>query len=277
MTTKKTEFLFPDEPLPNETVREIRSYLNQPYRDLPFHFFESVGSTNDCARDLASNRAPYGSIVLAHDQYSAKGRMGRSFSCMPGGGIYLTMLLEPKFDFDHSVLITTAAAVAIVNAIEKVCGAKPEIKWVNDIYLDGKKICGILAEAIADFQSNRLQYVILGIGINCDPEAIPPELRDTAGILPGEFSRNRLTAEIINQIMSINENLTDRTFVETYRSHSMMDDRDILVFKGGYREEAAGVPAHVLGIDENGGLMIRYSDGREETLTSGEVSIRLDD
>lgn len=257
------------------SAQGIRPYLENPYKQIPIQIYQTTDSTNNRARDLASDEAPYGTAILANHQSGGKGRLGRTFASPEGAGIYLSLLLKPNFDMSQAVLITTAASVAVVNAIKTICGLDAQIKWVNDIYLNGKKICGILTEAMTDFETGQIQYVILGIGVNCSERSIPAELKEIAGALSGEFSKNQLAAEIINQVMTLTADLPNRTFIESYRAHSMILDQDILVYKGGYKEDVPGIPAHVLDIDDNGGLAVRYSDGKQETLTSGEISIRM--
>ena len=113
----------------------------------------------------------------------------------------MSFLIRPEFDITHAGLITTAAATAVVGAIKKLTGLEAQIKWVNDVYLNGKKICGILTEAVSDFESGQIQYLVVGIGINCSTRKFPKELAGTGGSLAEEnepFFRNALVAEVIN-------------------------------------------------------------------------------
>lgn len=258
------------------SAQGIRPYLDSPYRDLPLHIYQSIDSTNNQARILASGGAPHGTAVLALHQTQGKGRMGRTFVSPDRMGIYLSLLLKPDFDVSHSLLVTTAASVAVVHAIKKVCDLDPMIKWVNDIYLDGKKICGILTEALTDFETGQIEYLVLGIGINCNTKGIPDDLKNIVGALPDTVSKNHLAAEVINQVMTLVQNLEAERFIREYQEHSMVTGQNILVYKGGYKEDVRGIPARALGIDKQGGLKVLYSSGEQETLTSGEVSIRLE-
>ncbi len=236
----------------------------------PVHLFESVDSTNTVAAEMACNGAAHGTAVFARHQTKGKGRLGRSFASPDSSGIYMSVIMKPSAH--NPVLITTAAAVAVCKAIEKICGRGPLIKWVNDIYLDGKKVCGILAEAVSDHKTGSITHIILGIGINLDDAALPPELDEIAGAVKGDFSSNQLAAEVLNQLMQ----LADRgDFIEDYRKRSMVLEKDITVFKGGFSPDITGIPAFAAGIDKNGGLIVRYSDGSTETLSTGEISIRL--
>lgn len=257
------------------SAQGIDTHLIPRLKDLPIYVYKTVDSTNNVAKKLALEGAEHGTAILAFHQSHGKGRLGRTFISPANTGIYMSILLKPDFDMSKSVLITTAASVAVVRAIEKVCEQKPEIKWVNDIYANGKKVCGILTEAITDFETGQIQYLILGIGINCSTKGFSTELLNTAGALDGIFSKNRLAAEVLNQLLPLVSHLEDRTFIEDYKKHSMVIGKNIRVYKGGYQEDAPARAARVLGIDHDGGLQVIYTDGSRETLSTGEISIRL--
>lgn len=246
----------------------IELYLKS---SIPLHFFHSTDSTNKRATALALEGAKSGTCVVARHQSAGRGRLGRSFYSPDRQGIYLSVILKPDFDISKAVLITAAASVAVKRAIQTVCGVCPQIKWVNDLYLDGKKICGILTEAITDFESGQIASIVVGIGINCSCEGFPDEIRDIAGGIPGNYSKNALAAEVINQLLDIASDIEARSFIEEYRQSSMITGKNINVIKTGREPE----PAFAEDIDNNGALIVRYPDGRRETLTTGEVSIRL--
>jgi BirA family biotin operon repressor/biotin-[acetyl-CoA-carboxylase] ligase len=249
------------------------------------HVFKVLESTNLTAKKMALDGAPHGTVVVSEEQTKGRGRMGRSFFSPPTGGIYMSFILAPKLEAAKSVLITTAASVAVCRAIEAVTGISCKIKWVNDIYLDGKKVCGILTEAVSDFESGHIDYIVLGIGINFSTaaEAFPKELSGIAGSLISAvsaegISRNRLIAEVIDQVLEINEDLESRQFLEDYRNRSFILGKEILVIPriraDNESEPAEGMPATALDIDGDGGLVVRYRDGSVQTLNSGEISIR---
>lgn len=252
------------------SVDKIKKHIAAPHL---IHFLETTTSTNTVAANMAVNGAPHGTVVIARHQTVGRGRLGRSFSSPDGSGIYMSIILEP--DSVNPILITTAAAVAVCRAIEKVCRQQPQIKWVNDIYLDGKKICGILAESVTDYKSGAITHVILGIGINCSVDAIPEELADIASAIEGDYSINQLAAEVYNQMMILANDLRPENFIEDYRRRSLVIGETVSVYKGGYNTDKPGIPAHVLDIDNTGGLKVIYSNGERETLSSGEISIRL--
>lgn len=257
------------------SAQGIGSHLMPQLRNLPIKVYKTVDSTNNVAKKLALDGAGHGTTIFAFHQSQGKGRLGRTFISPANTGIYMSTLLKPLFDMSQAVLVTTAASVAVVRAIEKVCGLEAKIKWVNDVYVNGKKVCGILTEAITDFESGSIQYLVLGIGINCSTSEFPQDLLQIAGGLEGEFSRNQLAAEVLNQMIPLMEDLAGRTFLEDYKEHSMVLGETIQVYKGGYADGAESRTARVLGIDQNGGLEVLYSSGERETLSTGEISVRL--
>lgn len=265
---------------------KIQQHITRP---VTIHFYETIGSTNTEATKLVSEGAGHGTLVIARRQTSGRGRLGRKFESPDDSGIYMSIILEAG-SF-NPMLITTAAAVVVCKAIEKICGQQPQIKWVNDIYLNDKKVCGILAEAVTDHKSGQLSHIILGTGINCNADAIPPELADIAGSIEGDYSINQLAAEVHNQMMLLTDTLSadasQQTFtsgpcpatqvnlIADYRQRSMVIGKSVSVYKGGYTPDKLGAPARVLDIDENGGLKVIYTSGERETLSTGEISIRL--
>lgn len=257
------------------SAQGIEACLSPDWKDLPIHVYKTVDSTNNVAKKLALEGAPHGTTVLAFHQSKGKGRLGRTFISPANTGIYMSVLLEPMFDMSQSILVTTAASVAVARAIEKVCGIQAQIKWVNDIYVNGKKVCGILTEAITDFETGQIQHLILGIGINCSTKEFPQDLLEIAGALEGDFSKNQLAAEVLNQLLPLMNPLESKSFIDDYKARSMVIGKEIKVYKGGYGPDVPGRAARAMDIDEKGGLQVLYSDGSRETLSTGEISIRL--
>jgi BirA family biotin operon repressor/biotin-[acetyl-CoA-carboxylase] ligase len=287
----------------------ILPYLTRDSMAGLVHVFKSVESTNLAAKKMALDGAAAGTVVIAQEQTKGRGRMGRSFFSPPAGGIYMSFILRPGLGNAASVLITTAASVAVCKAIEAVTGISCGIKWVNDIYKGKKKVCGILTEAATDFESGRIDYIVLGIGINYNtPQAaFPAELAGVAGSLfegapenvgntalrerneqgcAGNFAegrrggatRNQLIAEIISQVLDIGDKLETREFIREYKARSIVLGKEILIIPiaGPNRDRnvTEGIPAVAVDIDEDGGLVVRHPDGALETLKSGEISIR---
>lgn len=267
------------------SVEGILPYLSDSTAADRIHVFKQLESTNLTAKRMALDGAPAETVVIAEEQTKGKGRMGRSFYSPSGSGIYMSFILAPHFDTAKSVLITTAASVAVCKAIEKITGISCQIKWVNDVYMNEKKICGILTEAVTDFESGRIHYIVLGIGINYSTSktAFPKELSGIAGSLyegatEDHISRNRLIAETINQVFAVNERLESREFISEYKARSFVLGKEIRIIPtigpDAERNFDEGIPATVMDIDGDGGLVVKYQDGTVSTLNSGEISIR---
>jgi len=262
------------------TEQGIKSYLATSVVETEFVpdviVYDTIESTNRTARQMAFDGATHGTSVVANHQTQGRGRLGRSFYSPAQSGIYLSIVLKPNTNAAQATLLTTMAATAVSEAIDKVCDVETEIKWVNDIYLDGKKICGILTEAVTNFESGQIESVILGIGINCAPPSsgVPEELKDIMGFIPrnNNFSRNQLTAKVICRVLERFKTFETADFLEVYRKRSMLIGCEINVFKSGLTGEAT--PAMAVDIDSVAGLIVEYIDGTRETLTSGEVSVR---
>lgn len=239
------------------------------------HVYDEIDSTNIKAKAMALEGAPHGTVIFADCQTAGRGRLGRTFVSPPGSGIYMSIILRPAADLGKAMLITTATAAAVCKAVREVTGKDAGIKWVNDIYIGEKKICGILTEAMTDFESGNLESVIVGIGINfkADPEAFPEDvLERISWIYESEdaaVTRNRLAAAVADETLSVCERLDDRAFLDYYREHAIMLNKDIVYIRGNERRAA-----HTLDIDENGGLIVMLPDGERKVLSSGEISIR---
>ncbi|MBP3618945.1 MAG: biotin--[acetyl-CoA-carboxylase] ligase [Lachnospiraceae bacterium] len=233
---------------------------------------EEIDSTNRVGKGLAAEGAPEGTLVVAKRQSKGKGRLGRSFFS-PEGGIYMSMVLRPKIPAEKALLVTTCAAVAVARAIERVSNVTAGIKWVNDIFVNGRKVCGILAEAGLSAVSEYPDYVILGIGINVKKQSVPDELKDIVGCLEDTTEREILNEELIFAVWEEFEKfygqLSTAVFMEEYKSRSILLGREVTVLAatGDYR-------AVVTDIDKDGHLVIKRED-KSEILSSGEVSVRL--
>lgn len=257
------------------SAQGIQPFLKKAAEGREIRVYPCVASTNQEAKKMALDGAEHGSAVLAEEQSAGRGRMGRSFFSPRGSGLYMSVILRPRTDASNAVLITTAAAVGVCRAIETVTGRQPQIKWVNDLYLDDKKICGILTEAVTNFETGSIESVVVGIGVNFkgQPELFPEDLRHRAGFLLFDenvtVTRNQLAAEIINQLCALCDTLETRAFLTEYRSRSMILGEPIRFLRNNVWTNAKAVD-----IDENGGLIVEHAGGRLETLSSGEISIR---
>lgn len=261
------------------TEDDIRRSLPPAYKGNGIHVYDILDSTNIKARELSADAAAHGTIVIARQQTAGRGRLGRSFYS-PEEGLYMSLVIKPRFDMSRSILVTVAAAAAVAEAIDRICGQAEEtkIKWVNDVYLADRKICGILTEGITDFESGQIERLIIGIGINTSLKGFPDELKESAGAVEGDWSRAKLIAGIAERTLGYVDEIENRSFMDIYRNKSMLIGKDIDIYRGTYRkdptEELGSIRARAVGIDEDGGLIVEYENGSCETLTSGEVSVR---
>jgi BirA family biotin operon repressor/biotin-[acetyl-CoA-carboxylase] ligase len=239
------------------------------------YYYPLVDSTNIRVGEMAEDGAPEGTVVLADGQSRGKGQTGREFFSPAGAGLYLSVLLRSIPPPAGMPLITVAAAAAVSLAIEDVCAIRTQIKWVNDIYLADKKICGILAEGSFYHETPERDYVVLGVGINLfrPPAGFPSELSGVAGWLyeqaPERDVRGALAAGILNRFFTFFPNLTDRAFLAEYRRRSNILGRSVLCLEG-----ERYYPARALDIDPDGGLAVDLEDGSRRILRSGEVRVR---
>ena len=237
---------------------------------------ESLPSTNLTAKQLAGEGAPHGTLVVAEAQTAGRGRRGRSFASPLGTGLYLSVVLRSALPMESAALITSAAAVAVCRALQKVCGIdEVQIKWVNDLYYNGKKCCGILTEATANFETGELDSMVVGIGLNLyEPEGgFAPELADIAtALFEKDFfvSRCALAAAITNELLLLCEALPSTAFMEEYRSRNLVPGKDIFIIQNGTKR-----PAHALHITDSGHLVVQLPNGTCEELSFGEVSVRI--
>lgn len=238
--------------------------------------YDELDSTNNRMKEyIYSGKRDVG-LIVADSQTMGRGRMGRSFDSPSGHGIYMSLLIRPDMQGEHALLITSAAAVAVVRAVRKLTGLGAVIKWVNDIYIGERKVCGILAEAVSIGAQE--MDVVLGIGINVTSsnDMFSESVRDIAGSLYGlseydgnRVSRNEIIAEVVNEFHGIFRNIEKREFMEDYRKYSMVIGKEVRFFKDNVR-----VSGKAVDIDDNGGLLVDTHEGRI-LLNTGEVSLRL--
>lgn len=259
------------------TPESVRRLLTGPAKGCAIDVRDSVTSTNTVLKAIAEQGGAEGMALIAQQQTQGKGRLGRTFLSPKGTGLYISMLLRPKVSAEDSLCVTTAAAVAVAEAIDCVTGQRAMIKWVNDVYLKGRKVCGILTEAAVDFENGGLHYAIVGIGVNIQepPGGFAPEIRDVAGALyHGEVPagvRTRLAAEILNRFFGFYEHLTQRSFMEAYRERSLLTGLEVTFNQGDDVREGL-----VLGVDDEARLCVRLSSGEEKLFSAGEVNIKKD-
>lgn len=243
-------------------------------RCVNINYYTTLPSTNTLLKEKACEGAKEGLVIIAESQTEGRGRFYRKFYS-PENGIYMSILLRPDSTGFDATLITTAAAVAVARSAENLSGKETKIKWVNDVLIDSKKICGILTEGAINPTDGKPEYVIVGIGINAFmPEnGFDEEIKDIAGAVFPAFDpdlKAKLTAEVINIFMEYYTNLEKKAFLEEYRKRSAVIEKEISVFKN-----CSEFYATALDIDDNCRLLVQYPDGTREFLSSGEISIKL--
>ena len=241
------------------------------------HYHDTIDSTNNEAKRLAAEGAPHGTVVIAGHQTGGRGRMGRSFHSPTGLGLYLSVILHPDCAPGELMHLTCAVAVAACAAIDLETGLHPGIKWTNDLVFAFKKLGGILTELSLDPGSGRVNYAVVGIGINCGhtPSDFPPELRDMAASIAmftgNPVDRGTLAARLIRELCAMDGLLLSRkkTVIDLYRVNCVTIGREVSIHR--FEEVRHGTAVDV---DDDGGLVVRFPDGHTETVAAGEVSIR---
>lgn len=253
------------------TPQAVLAHLPQAY---PVRVLEETASTNLVAKQWALEGTPHGSMVLANRQTGGKGRLGRSFQS-PAGGLYLSIVLRPQMHAADAVQVTAAAAVAVLRAVQSLCGLGLGIKWVNDLFYKGKKCCGILTEAGTGFEAASIEYIVVGIGLNftTDPQDFLPELREiTASLFPqggAPCTRGQLAAAIHTGLLALFAALPQKTYLEDYRQHSLVLGRQVTVLANSPYEATA------TGITDDGQLVVQTAGGGRQVLSSGEISVKI--
>ena len=235
------------------TEQGIRRYIKS---DIDIIFLEESPSTNLEAKKIAGTTRE-GAVIFARRQFSGRGRIGRSFES-PEGGIYMTMLVRPT----DPVCLTMAAAVAVRRAMVDKLNLDPAIKWVNDIYWEGKKVCGILAEGA--LCKNELRYAAVGVGLNYQSPVFTGGLSAKAGSLYPDSQ----PPVSIDEMYKALTNPSDPSIYREYREGSMLTGKRVVLMREGEPEATA------IDVTPEGHLVVRFDDGRTEELYSGEVSVR---
>lgn len=261
--------------MPNGLLSEsvLRKRLGQAF---PLQVYDEVDSTNTLARKQAIAGAPEGTVILADTQRQGRGRMGRQFFSPQGSGLYMSVILRPDAAVTP-LYVTTAAAVAVAEAIEEIAEVPSSIKWVNDVYCRGRKVCGILTESAV---THTLEYAVLGIGINVLPPigGFPSDLQSRAGAVfdaktpPPVHAREELAAAIITRFWGYYKALSAKSFLPGYRKRDLLNGRtiEVLDVNGAVIEEVTA-----RGISDTFELLVLDRHGNTKALSSGEVSLRL--
>ena len=258
--TAKNDFL-------NEEV--IRANAGNP--SYPIHVFDEIDSTNNYAKILAAKNAPHGTLVVADHQTAGRGRQGHSFYSPKNVGLYFSLLIKPG-NADRQMIsrITPAAAVSAVEAIETITGIRPGIKWVNDLFIEKKKIAGILSEAVTDFETGKIDTVIIGIGINCKTMTFPDDIRNIATSLnANNLSRSALAGVLWERLLYWTDHLDNPALMDLYRKDSLVLGKEIT-----YHQNNIPYTGIAREINDEGNILIEKKDHSTMLLQSGEISIK---
>lgn len=260
------------------SVSEIRKALPEKYRNINVYLYDQIDSTNRAAKGITDDSTLNGTTLIADTQSAGRGRLGRSFVSPAGSGLYMSIILQKDLPREKAVNITTMTAVAVCRAIEKLTGMDTQIKWVNDILVGGKKVCGILTEAQMDIDIQRINRIVVGIGLNISTktESFPEELRGIAGSLYGNgispFSRNRFAAEIIAEVLDGADKIETGEYMDEYKKKCFTVGKRVFFEMDGVRYEGEAVR-----IGDNCELIVRLDGGEEIPVSFGEVSVRTAD
>ena len=230
---------------------------------------ETINSTNLYLKELAKKDAAHGTVVIADRQTNGRGRLGRQFFSPSGTGIYMSILIRPEEIKLDPQLLTVAAGVAVCRTLEDICNEAPRIKWVNDIFVGGRKVCGILAESFSD--STGINSIIVGIGINVTTSAadFPAELSNIAGsIFPKNITRNEIIAKVLTEFERVCNFNDAKKLIEEYKAFSLVLNKELSFTKDG--KHYTGIATD---INIEGNLVVKLHSGETIVLKSGEVSL----
>lgn len=261
------------------TPQSIQSYLTTQAAKFRIEVYDTVPSTNTILKERAAStpdsaQSPDGTVIIARQQTAGRGRMGRKFFSPADTGLYMSILLRPDIPMEDSLFLTTATAVGVAKAIENVAGKETAIKWVNDIFCDGKKVGGILTEGEPDLETGKLKYAVVGIGVNLLPpkNGFPEDLHQIATAILKQNAiadvQSKLAAEILNQLAVYLYQPEYHGFLEEYRQRCFLIGREVTILPGDQQ-------AIVLGVDDKAGLIVQLQDGTQKILRTGEVSVRM--
>ena len=254
---------------------KIFDYLdNGLKKKIKLQTLDRATSTNTLVKETATENDE-GFVIAAGEQTAGRGRMGRSFFSPGDSGVYMSLLLKPEIKPEDAVQITTAAAVAVCRALEKLGVTDAKIKWVNDVYIENKKVCGILTESSFNCQTGMLDFAVLGVGINIyeAEEGFPEEIKNIAGaVFPErkENLRNRFIAEFLNEFFGYYSGLSAKKHMKEYKEKSCVLGAEINIIQGDNVRRGKA-----LDIDENCNLIAKLTDGTTEKLYTGEISVRF--
>jgi BirA family biotin operon repressor/biotin-[acetyl-CoA-carboxylase] ligase len=253
--------------------------LKKELPDFDIHYFDEIDSTNSYCKQISHEDRTKKTLVVSSKQTSGRGRRGRTF-VSPNGGIYFSLLIDSHNNNDDNLLITSIAAVAITRAIKRVCDIDCKIKWVNDIFIGNRKVCGILSEGVIDMEVGKIRSMVVGIGINFSTpiEDFPEEVRDIVtsiykneNSIPNNVSRILLVKEIVTEIYKIWDQLPSKDFLDEYRERSNVIGEKVTI----YNKDNSVESGLAIDINDKAHLIVRLEDNSEIELGTGEVTLRV--
>ena len=255
-------------PINCNITNALRNCLPVCLSDLNVYGFDCIDSTNSFARSLLDKGIVDPTVILSNGQTDGRGRRGKSFYSPSDTGLYMTLMYCADRGSDF-LRVTSKSAVALYRSILNVTGTEVGIKWVNDIYLNGKKVAGILSELVQLRSDPERNGVIVGIGINLSTSSFPPDIKEVAGSLNLKTNKYELASEIIKELYTLLILSSDNSYMEDYRKHSIILDKEITYERNGIIRK--GIASS---INDNGALLVLLPDGTTDTLSSGEISVR---
>jgi BirA family biotin operon repressor/biotin-[acetyl-CoA-carboxylase] ligase len=251
---------------------DMRSAFQRELQDSKLFVYETVGSTSDEARKYAREGGKSDAFFIAREQTAGRGRRGRGFVSREGG-LYISYLLHPTLKVEDAVMLTVFSAVALSEVIEEVSGVAPGIKWVNDIFLGGKKLAGILAEGEFSEGGEYFEYAVVGIGVNLHGMALPPEIRGIATTLEAECGIKVDIADFALRLAKKLRSFTEidtASYMDSYRKKSIVIGKKVRMTSAGEEFDA-----EVIGIDDGGAIRVLLGSGEVKSFSSAEVSVIL--
>ena len=238
------------------------------------HFAKETDSTNEWCKRMSKEGAEHGTLAVAEFQSAGKGRLGRRWTAPEGSSVMMSILLRPEFEPQYASMLTLVMGLSVAQAVKEL-DVEVSIKWPNDVIASGKKLCGILTESSSDLEY--INYVVVGIGVNCNQTEFPEEIREIASSICLEtgrtVDRTRLLAEFFNCFEVCYE-----TFLETEDLQGLVEDYNARLINRGKEvkivEKEKETVLKAVGVDQHGGLIVEDAEGKRRSIISGEVSVR---
>lgn len=251
--------------------QEILSKLNKEYQNFDIQIFDTITSTNDFAKEIVnSNNFSNGTTIISNTQTGGRGRFGRTFFSPSDTGIYLSTIFSGPLKIQDVSLVTIVSAVAVCNTISKLTNLKPQIKWINDVYLNNKKVCGILVENVNDNTNLNSKAVVVGIGINVSTSVFPQDIKDIATSIMADVSRNTFIAELLNNLYDLLKDVHSKKVIDEYKKLSLVLGKEI-----SYTINNEICFATAVDINDKGNLVVKDRNKNLIILECNEISVKL--